>query len=404
MNRNHSFQKWNRLIMLLFLLGVLQTVKAQDKESNKVRILVIVDTSEPLIVDYRTVGNTVRSLIFLGSLTDVAITEIRQSSHSKKLRETVGEFDRFPLIKKGVENAFAPQSKYFQVEVTNDASLLKGKRKVDLKAVRALGYPFVLLFDEVFSGLVSAWKLGTLSASTTIRYELIDVNKENTMSKGSLSGWNKAIHDFEGAISDRNAFIQEYEDAVLITASTIYGQLNKDGHLNAMAGSAGLSDYVPSLIYFLDQYAKKFDYKIKFPKGWHEVAMGSKYTKVTEPRNDDKLKFGIRVDIDLLIKELGQDVDQLDAYMAIFMNKAFTAGYSIDTITQIPLSIDSAQYTRVVLNRPNNTGKEVLVFTQFGKEYVAIFSLIFLQDFERFLNKYQGDIEYVITNIEFEAH
>ena len=70
-------------------------------KQDKVKLLVVIDATDQLVVDYRTTGNTVRQVLMVGGLLDPAVSGIRKSSQSNKLRETVGDFNRYPVLKAG---------------------------------------------------------------------------------------------------------------------------------------------------------------------------------------------------------------------------------------------------------------------------------------------------------------
>ena len=167
---------------------------------NKVKLLVVIDSQDPLAVDYRTTGNTVRQALLWGGLLDIGISSLRESGHSKKLRETVGDFDRFPIVKAAVEGAFSSQTQYFDLE------FVPGGKKTDLDAAKR-DKQFVFELEETFSGLISAWKLSSLSAASTISYSLKDASNGKPLVKGSLSGFARDVHEFDEGVSNKSAFI-----------------------------------------------------------------------------------------------------------------------------------------------------------------------------------------------------
>lgn len=379
-------------VRVLWLSWLLHFIPAKAQE-NKINLLVAINTSDPLAVDYRTTGNTVRSALLAGGLLDIGISSLRESGHSKKLRETVGDFDRYPIVKAGVEGAFGTQAQYFNLSFVSNPG-----GKVDIKNARKEGHSFILELEETFSGMISAWRLSSLSASSTVSYVLRDVETGKTITKGSLSGFARPIHEFEEGVSNKDAFMKEYPLAVGTAVGTIIGQLGKDGHFATMATASGVKDYVPPLTAFLKEYEKKFDYTIKSPRGWSVVDMGTKYTTVLAPKGSDRAYFGLRLDIDLLIKELGQELDDLDAYVALARNRILNIAYTEDKETQTGIPLKD-EYRQVVFNRPGNAGKEILVFIPFGKEYVGLYSVVVLKDYETYMKKYKEEIEGTLASI-----
>lgn len=369
-------------------------------ESGKVRLLVIVDDTEPLTVDYRTVGNTVRQLVLLGSLLDIGISEARESSHSKKLRETVGTFNRFDVLKAAVSGAFLQHADIFELEVTNDLTAVKGKTRLDFDALKTPDHHYVLVLNEVFAGMVSAWKLSTLSASSSIRYELYNVSEKRSMDKGSISGFHPTSHSFDEGVSDKVAFMLEYAVACGNAIGAIYGQLNKEGHLSTMATTVGLGDKIPAIGEILNRYSKTFDYTIATPKNWSVIETGTKYSTALAPKNKDKIQFGMRFDVDLLIEDLGQEGQDLETYVSLFINKLNNRGYTLDSTSSHGLKFSDDAIV-LVFNRPQLAGKEILGFNRFGKEYIGIFSVILLKDHETYLAKYRQDIDQTLASLSF---
>lgn len=386
-------------ILMILALAIIVKVPAKPTR-DKVDLLVVINSRSPLLVDYRTVGNTVRQVVLVGGLLDLGISGLRESSQSKKLRETVGEFDRFPILKAGIEGAFSLQAEYFEVAVSNDQSLLKKNGKPEVDKIQPLGHDYVLVLNEVFSGLITAWELSTLSASTNIEYQLVNLSSKNMLTKGAINGFANDKRDFDSAVSDRSAFVQDYTSAVGAALGTIFGQLSKNGHLTKMTTELGIN-FPPPLDYYLKDYAKKFDYEIKTPKGWNTVDMGTKYVTVLAPKKEDRQTFGLRFDVDLLIPELGQDLNDIDEYVALFNNKVVNLGYTVDQNTRPTIEIPSTSRL-VVFDRPGLAGKEVVIFTQYGEDYVGIFSVVNLGEYETLMNKYQSLINKTFTSIEFD--
>ncbi|MEX2232993.1 MAG: hypothetical protein WD824_12585 [Cyclobacteriaceae bacterium] len=403
MNTTYPFWRnpHQRLALIVLRIILCFSFTLAFPQGKKVKLLVVVDASSPLTVDFRTAGNTARQVLMLGSLLDIGISEARQTSHSNKLRETVGDFDRFPIVKAGIEGAFSLQEKYFDVEVISDATISGNKTKLDWDHLNIGDNKFVLVLNEIFAGYISAYKLGTLSAQSSIKYELFDAGNKKSMEKGTISGWSSITHQFDEAVSNRAGFIAEYATAAANVIGSIYGQLNKEGHLHTMAETADLGEFVPALGDILKKYGGNFDIKMTVPKGWSKFSMGSKYTFALAPSNKDKKIFGLRLDVDLLIKELGQENLDVESYMAIFVDKVSNRGYSVDPDARPGIKYAEGS-SILVFNRPNNSGKEIIIFKHYGKEYMGLMSIIFYEDFEGLITKYKSDLESAMASLSFQ--
>jgi hypothetical protein len=387
-----------------------EAAEERGRPSSKVKLLVTIDSTQPLIVEYQSKGATIRSNLSIlfsvaGLLTDEAIKAKAKSDESIRLQTTIGPFDRYPILDVAAKAAFpalGTVSSYFQVDVRNASSDGKNVEPLQPQVARSDGYDFALLLREKFAGLKSVWAFSTLSATSTISFELIDLRTNKTIAKGARDGANKVSHQFEDAFADRSVFIQEYKPAAGYAIGSIVGDLNQQGHLHEMAAAVGLGDLVPSIGPLLDSYAKRFDYQFMLPKGWHqtETATKTKYMRIIEPDNDDRKAFGLVFSVDLLIKEFGQDVADLQSYVPISVNRLAGKGYTPDGLTTLPLSLGE-KYIDLVFDRPNKAGKSAFIFTMFGKEYVGVYELVFLRDFETYSTKYRSDIEYILTNMKF---
>lgn len=98
-------------MMVVILLLHQEYTFSQNPE--KVKLLLLVEASNPLVVDYQTTGSIIRHVLMSGSLTDIAITGIRQSNHSKQFREAIGEIDRNTILVNGIKSAFKTHSDFF---------------------------------------------------------------------------------------------------------------------------------------------------------------------------------------------------------------------------------------------------------------------------------------------------
>ena len=189
----------------------------------------------------------------------------------------------------------------------------------------------------------------------------------------------------------------DYPFALGSAIGTIYGQLYKDNHLHTMARAAGLGDKVLPIGSVLEKYAGRFSYKFALPKGWEQVKMASEYSTVLQPKNKDKAQFGVTFTLDLLIEEFGQDVADVDEYIAIFLGKVANMGYNVESEkTFTPFKLDSEYRTHVV-DRPGGAGNELMLFRRLSEDFVAIYTVVLLGDFDGLLGKYRKDIEAIIN-------
>jgi len=379
-----------------------------EKSERRVRILLLVDATTPLSVDYRTTGRRLRRALVAGSLgiapilIESKISSSERSKESNRLQETVGNFDRKRVIEAAIAAAVGITG-YFEVVIPDDPSSFATKTEINFDRVKADGYPYVLVVREDFAGMITAWEMGTLSAGSYLRYELYDAATKKQLTKGLASAFALPQHQLDPATTDRAIFLGEYPAAVGAACGRIYGELNKQGHLHTMAEAHGLGKEVPAVGEILDKYARLFDYHFKLPKDWHQVTGASKYSLVMEPNNADRAHFGVVLAVDLLLEEFGQKVQDLDDYITIVFGRLRNMGYPVEDAQPFEnLRLDTP-HTGFLVDRPGGAGKELVLFRRLDDRFVVMYSIIFLQDFDGYLRKYSQDLETLMNKAEFKT-
>jgi hypothetical protein len=372
---------------------------------KKIKILVLVDATAPLLVDYETPGRIGRhggssgsSLlgVLTWSLFDLAISSQQRSKESQRLQETVGEFERKPLIENSIVAAFGSFTPYFEAVVPKDSAIYKSPN-IEFDKARADGYPYVLTVTEV-GGMSTAWELKTLSAASSFRFDLYDAATQKRIGKGTSTVFASARRAFDSATTDRTIFIGDYPTAAGQAGFRIYGELNRRGDLHTMAAANGLGSEVPSLDAILERYAGAFHYNPQLPANWHRVNTKSKLVVTLEPKNGDRQHIGVVFAADLLVKELGQDVKELDEYVSMYFGRLKDRGYDVDSAQPFDDFKLNERYRSFIMDRPNGAGKEILSFRMLPDHFVAIYDTVMLPGFEDYLKKYTSDIESLINN------
>lgn len=394
--------KKTTLLSLLFITLLMSSAMPQNASDKKVKLLIVIDDTSPLYVKYQTLGKSITKLVVSTVLLGVALPADASYVQNKSFQKTIGEFDRHPVLKAAIINNFKPVSDYFTVDVPNDPALKKGGYKSNLEYAKSHGYHFLLMCDETYPGLATAGKLATLSASTTVRYELFDTDTKKSMDKNAYIASDTTKRTYDAAIADREAFLKEYAGAVTAVMNAIYGRLNRSGFLHEMAATQGLGDYVPSFARYIKQYENSFSLKLKAPSGWHTDRIAdTKYAQIAQSR-DIKVasKFGIRVDVDLLIKEMNQNVS-IEEYANITLERLYALGFTPDDTTKIDLVLKTGDI-QLILNGKNGA-KYINVIRKFESIYAGIFQIIVLEDFDRYMKEYKNHVEFVLSNAELKA-
>jgi hypothetical protein len=380
-----------------------EKVPGSDK---KIRILVLVDASAPLLVDFETSVRMARHAtpglmpgllnLAISSLFDAAISSRQRSKESQRLQETVGEFERKPLIENSIIAAFGSFTPYFEAVAPKDPAIYRNPN-VDFDKVRADGYPYVLTVTEV-GGMSTAWELKTLSAASSFRFDLYDAATRKRIGMGNSSVFASSRHAFDPATTDRTIFTGDYPTAAGQAGFRIYGELNRQGDLHTMAAANGLGSEVPSLDAILERYAGAFHYNPQLPAGWRRVNTKSKLVVTLEPKSRDRTHIGVVFAADLLVKELGQDVKELDEYVSMYFGRLKDGGYDVDSAQPFDGFKLNEGYRSFIMDRPNGAGKEIFSFQILPDHFVAIYDTVMLPGFEDYLKRYTSDIESLINN------
>jgi len=379
----------------------------KEPETN-IRILVLVDATKPLTVRYETKGGVILgnlSVIGLAPLLiDAAATSLEKSKESQALQQTVGKFERRPVMEAGIAAMFKASTPYFEAVIPPDPSLYTGGTGIDFNKAQADGFPYVLVIREEFAGMATMWAWGTLSAGSYVHFRLMDAATGKELAKGQTNAFASRAQKLDAATTDRSIFVADYAAAVAQECIHIYGELYKQGQLHSMAEAHGLGKEVPDTAALLRKYEQLFNYDFTLPKDWHQVAGSSKYQLFLEPKNADRAKFGVNFTMDLLIEELGQKVQDLNEYIRIVFGRLRDQGYAVDTAISFDALALNPPYTAFVIDRPKGSGKEVVLFRRLDDPFVVTYHVVFLEDYDGFLKKYGQDLQLLINQAKITTH
>ena len=384
------------IFCLTVLLSICSTVNAQEH----IPLLVIVDTSTELSVDYRSGGKLARNLLLLGSILDVAIDQSTKSKHSQILQKAVGVHDRNPIITKSVVGAFSIQP-YFKITIAPSNNGYGTVKKPLIGKIGSAGFLHVLTVEEESSGLITAWKMSTLSATTRLSYKLIDTGSDKILAKDRINGFARPQYTFEEATTNPDLFFQDYPQAVTAAASRIVGDLRKNGLLHQIAKQYGLGDKVPDTASILRQYERRFSYKFKNPKGWKTFDMQTKYVTVLAPVKD-KDHYGLNISFDLLLEAFGQKVDTVEAYALIILKRLQDLGFKVipDKFPGFELNDDFQQYT---IEKKATGAIHIKLFKQLDENFIVIYTVVITKRFDELFAKHKAGVEAIINTARIKT-
>ncbi|MGO9087587.1 MAG: hypothetical protein ACLP6G_08040 [Terriglobales bacterium] len=391
-----------------FASGAAPGKPGANESDKKVRILLLVDATKPLTVRYESRGRTIwsglSSLALAPLLIEEKVEKSERSKESQLLEQTVGPFNRKPVIEAGMTAMFKASTPYFEAVVPPDSSAYSAGSAIDFSKALADGYPYVLDVREQFAGMATMWAWSTLSAGSYVQFTLTDSATRKELAKGQTNAFGVKTYEFDPALKDRSTFIADYAAAVAQECVHIYGELYKQGQLHAMAEAHGLGKEVPDTAALLAKYEKLFNYSFTLPAGWHQAAQPSKYVTVLAPKNGDASKVAVSFVMDLLVEELDQKVDNLDDYIRISFARMRDNGYAVDTATPFDGLTLNPPYKAFLVDRPKGAGKEIVLFRRLDDPFVVQFHLLFLADYDDMVKKYGPDLQSLINQTKITTH
>ena len=162
--------------------GAPQEAAGPAQSGNKIRVLLLTDTSKLLTVHYLTKGRAIRDALMsapiggVGTMAiDMAETKHESTKESRILQGTVGEFNRRPTIEAGIMAPFKDKAEYFEVVAPPDPSVYIAGTNINFSKAQADGFPYVLWVKEKYAGESTPFgALGTLSAGSALVFKVYD--------------------------------------------------------------------------------------------------------------------------------------------------------------------------------------------------------------------------------------
>lgn len=392
--------------VLLVIASLLLAFGAEAQTPEKVRLMIIVTgTERPLQVNLISQSDANKAAV-IGGLVGLFVSEGIKRNVALKLagtlNETIPAFDRKASIEKAIQSHFASKYPVFEIVFAEDASRFMDAKKIYYDQLKTDGFPFFLVVDDLYTGLRAPngffTKNDWVVPAVGLQYRLYDADAKKSIAKNSAEGSGLERKPMGEALKDREFFLSKYSVVLDAAVAAIVGQMYRTDKLNLMATRSGLGDKVPAAGKLLAKYEKQFEYSFGMPKGWKADKSKSKYILHTGPRDKDRSKVGVSYSIDLLVPEFGQAVPTLDDYFGVFVGRLEELGYKTETIKDFTDLPTTKEYKTVILDRPDGVGKEILLLRMVDPTFVEIFSVIFIDDYDKYYAQYRPDILSAINN------
>ena len=388
-------------ISILILLLISNPVGAQDISGKKVKLIIMVNTRNPLYVAYKSDGDVIAGRIF--SIVMIAATGAYISGsyppdfrENKTFQETVGKFYRHPIFKDSILNNFKPVSDYFSIDVGEDHSALNETHWDQLNKPLFKNYNFVLFIDELDAGLLTT-ELNTLSACTRVSIQLFDIKSHKQIDYGRFTYVHKTKRSKQEAITNREAFVNEYPHTVGRFSKRLFEDLSYSGKLHNMAQTQGLGAYVPTYEHYYKLFNQRYSLKVYSPKGWDVGTFAGSQSKFVNPRDRfeaSKYVHG-RVDVHKLIKDMKEEI-ALDKYVESYIAAKTASGYRKDETSVVDLALKPNDIQFVMIDKEGV--RHLYIFRKFKEIYAVGFQFEISQDFDRYVKEYKDDIVTIMAD------
>lgn len=371
---------------------------------QKARVMVATrDTTQPLQVFFLTKGAMARGLFLpFGNIGNAIAYDARNDDYNK----AIGAFDRRPTLVAAIRKAF--EAKYPVFEIVDDGATYRNddERKAIVARAKTQGIGYVLLVDDQFAGITSggfASDTHDVSAASAVRYELYETAKGERLAKDKMVGNSLTRIPLEQALTDRAFLEAQMPAAHEALAKLLVGGLMRTDNLHRMAASVGQGDQVPALSAVLKRYEKPVRITMTPPAGWRTLKFNVRYAMLTEPKDERRFKMGVRTDVDVLVQELGQDVDTIEQYQQIAFARLAEAGYDTSTV-QERSDLHKDGYTAISIKNPATGGGQVILFRKIDDIYVAVITVVAIENLDGILatnlSQFQAAIDGVKVQID----
>lgn len=369
---------------------------------QKARVMVATrDTTQPLQVFFLTKGAVARGLFLpFGNVGNAIAYDARNDDYNK----AIGVFDRRPTLIAAIRKAF--EAKYPVFEIVDDGATYRNddERKAIVARAKTQGIGYVLLVDDQFAGITSggfASDTHDVSAASAVRYELYETAKGERLAKDKMVGNSLTRIPLEQAFTDRAFLEAQMPAAHEALAKLLVGGLMRTDNLHRMAASVGQGDQVPALSAVLKRYEKPVRITMTPPAGWRTLKFNVRYAMLTEPKDERRFKMGVRTDVDVLVQELGQDVDTIEQYQQIAFARLAEAGYDTSTV-QERTDLHKDGYTAISIKNPTTGGGQVILFRKIDDIYVAVITVVAIENLDGILATNLAQFQAAIDGVKVQ--
>ncbi|MCD4768586.1 MAG: hypothetical protein K8R35_00260 [Bacteroidales bacterium] len=389
--------------VLISILIILLGLTGESLHGQQIKLLVIIDDSQPLKVDYITRNDINKKnytpteggvIWFSWDAVRNSPIENRNERYSVQLQELIGDYpDREKYIKDMLENAFCLETDKIVLSFTNikDSKEYLSHNKPNFNSLENDSWKHVMIVKEIAGFSTPKNNLGKLCTSTKLNITVYEIIKKERIFQQDFISYPGEAYELDSVLTNKNLFISDYPN-IHNSGLQIYAFMKGKDVLHRMAKNYGLESYFPPVSEVLKDYSKNFSLKIYKPNGWKKTRQND-YSSICNPKKYKDV-VTITTFIDLLIKPLGTNNLTLNEYSELYFSRLNGIGIvprNLDKDIQI---IDlKDQWISFMFDNPKG-GIGIVFQKKIKNEYILIHEVKLIDDnYTKLLNDYEQDIE-----------
>jgi hypothetical protein len=386
------------LLLALPGIGLAQTAGSGERP---VRILAIVPALEP---ELRVALITRADVIFRSTmpglipmLISAGIQERRNAPLDARLHTTLAGFDLTQDFFKTLARSFWARSPLFEMTGSTDgARYLQGDELTS--AVARDGYDYAIVFEPRLVGLTMATSPHEsldMSPAMSLKYRVLRPGSHRALSRNTATAYGLVKLPYQSAVASREFFTNAWPEMSLTLAHQITGKLYRHDVLHEMAASVGRGDEMPAVGTLLKRYERSFEWRLRPIRGWRDTKFDVNYVRVLEPKSDERLVIGLRLEVDLMLPEFGLAGGSLREYIQVFDERRRDELPDAEPLVAFE-GIDAPGYEKYSYDVADG-GRIITLFRKLDDQRVEIVRAIFLKDFAGIYARHRQNVEQMIA-------
>jgi hypothetical protein len=390
-------------ILISTILSMLFAVSVHAQQ-EPIKLGILLDTSSPLSVGFvdTSLGDQMKKValqsIFMGPLAGALHgggTATRNAELTKRLRASVADdIGRPAVYERELTDAFAAYTSNLKLVFLPADLIVKGRP--DFTQIDSDDIPYVVVMEESTGLATPAPQWGTVAAFSAVEVRVYNVAKKKRTLKETFFGFGASESDIDVAVDSADTLIGGYPQAVSALSGRMYWRLSGQNVLHDLAKDTAHASEFPSIEKVFKDNAKRFKVERPKIKNWKMPRTGNAYVFYSFPKKDKRAVM-ILTDVDLLIKELGQNFDSLDRYIAQRLARIADEGFGVESPAEVPVLQVGEEWRSYMVSHPQG-GQAIYMHKKQGDVVFTHQIVVFGDDPLPMLTKYQADLQTYVDN------